>query len=230
MYQVAANNATIIVIGVKVRALVCIPCLLSAEYRCGNLSPKINYNIFASPYCFCNPRPSINCCCRPRECYPCSMSGFLLYKACALGLCNGTPTFLKVHVNLLEPHTMLCTTPTDPSLYLLVIVDICVATYPQYANSTNSNACLGFGYPGQIQPDCYLGHQVSSCDPVSKLSQNIPEPVQYVIYVAVPFDLRCESGTCIPISQMYRYTISIHVLTSHVLLYTDASIYHPISN
>jgi len=188
-----------------------------------------------SNYLACiEPRPSIDCCCRPRECYPCSMSGLLVYKACALGLCNATPTFSKhalVHVNLLEPHTMLCTTPTDPSLYLLVIVDICVATYPQYVNSTNSNARLGFSYAGQIQLDCYPGHQVSSCDPVSMLSQNIPEPVQYVIYaLVVLFDLRCESGTCIPISQMYRYTISMHVLTSHVLLYIDASIYHPISN
>ena len=123
---------------------------------------------------FCNPRPSINCCCRPRECYPCSMSGLLLYEACALGLCNATPTFSKVHVNLLEPRTMLCTTPTNPLLYLLVIADICVATYPQYVNSTNSNACLSFSYPGQIQLDCYPGHRVSSCDPVSMLSQNIP--------------------------------------------------------
>ena len=98
-----------------------------------------------------------------RECYPCSMSGLLLCKARALGLCNATPTFSKhilVPVNLLEPHIALCTTPTDPSLYLLVIADICVVTYPQYANS---NVRLGFSYPG---------HQVirvSSCDLVSML-------------------------------------------------------------
>ena len=107
------------------------------------------------------------------------MSGLLLCKARALGLCNATLTFLKhilVAVNLLEPHTVQCTTPTYPSLYLLVITDICVTTYPQYINSTNLNMRLGFSYPGHIwvksgsNPDCYLSCQiirVSSCYQVS---------------------------------------------------------------
>jgi len=38
-------------------------------------------------------------------------------------------------------------TPANPLPYLLVIVDICIATYPQCVNSTNSNAHLGFSYP-----------------------------------------------------------------------------------
>ena len=105
------------------------------------------------------PRPSIDCCCRPRECYP---WGLLLCKARALDLCKTTPTFLKhvlVSVNLLESHTALYT--TNPLLCLLVIADICIATHPQCTNSINSNVHLGFSYPGQIR--------VSSCDPVSTL-------------------------------------------------------------
>jgi len=92
--------------------------------------------------------------------------GLLLRKSCALNLCKAIPTFSKhflVPVNLLESHTALCTTPTNSSLYLFIITGICIATYVQYANSTNSNACLGFSY---------LGHWViwvSSCGPVSKL-------------------------------------------------------------
>ena len=35
---------------------------------------------------------------------------------------------------------------------------------------------------------------------------NIPEPVQYKIYtLALPFDLRCESGTHIPIYPLITY-------------------------
>jgi len=81
------------------------------------------------------PHPSIDCCSRLQKCYPCSMSGLLLCKAHALDLCT-TPTFSK-HVlgpvNLLGPHTVLYTTLTDPSLYLLVIAGICIATYLKYA-------------------------------------------------------------------------------------------------
>ena len=65
---------------------------------------------------------------------------------------------VKSHSHLLEAcpgayklagfTSALCTTPTDPSLYLLVITGICTVTYLQYANSTNSNVCLGFSYPG----------------------------------------------------------------------------------
>ena len=104
--------------------------------------------------------------------------GLLLHKARTLDLCT-TPTFLNhmlVPVNLLKLHTVLCTTPTDPSLYLLVIVGVCIATYVQYANSTNSNAHQGFSYPGQIRPDCYPSHcviQTSSCNPVSMLGHTI---------------------------------------------------------
>ena len=78
-------------------------------------------------------------------------------KSRALSLSKITPTFSKhvlVPVNLLEPHTALCTTPTDPSLYLLAITSIWVyayvAMYLQYATSTNSNVHQGFSYPGDI--------------------------------------------------------------------------------
>ena len=60
-----------------------------------------------------------------------------------------TPTFSKhvlVPINLLEQHTTLCITPTIPISY----GGICIATYLQYANSTNFNTYLGFSYPGQI--------------------------------------------------------------------------------
>ena len=100
--------------------------------------------------------------------------------------------FRRQHVNLLEPHSTLCTTSTDPSLYLLVIADICIATYPQYVNCTNSNVHLGFSHPGQIQLDCYLGDRVSSYDPISMLSQSIPEPMQYVIRIYSGCTLRSE--------------------------------------
>ena len=79
--------------------------------------------------------------------------GLLLCKAREVDLCT-TPTFSKhvlVPVNLLGPHTMLCTTPTNPSLYLLVITGICIATYLQYTYNTNSNVRLGFSNPGHIQ-------------------------------------------------------------------------------
>jgi len=59
--------------------------------------------------------------------------GLLLCKAHALGLCKATPTFSKhMPVNLLEPHIVLYSTPTNPSLYLLVIAGICIATYLQH--------------------------------------------------------------------------------------------------
>ena len=77
------------------------------------------------------PHPLIDCCCRPRKCYPCNMSASHWITAFALDHCT-TPTFSKyvlVPLNLLEPHTALCTTPTDPSLYLLVITGTCIAMY-----------------------------------------------------------------------------------------------------
>ena len=74
------------------------------------------------------PCLSINCCCRHRECYPCSMSashGITALQSTCISLCKATPTFSKhimVPVILLEPHTALCNTPT-----VLVFADICVA-------------------------------------------------------------------------------------------------------
>ena len=63
---------------------------------------------------------------------------------------------ILVPVNLLEPHTVLCTTPYVPSLHLLLIAGMCMASYLQYANSTNFNSCLSFSSLGHIG--------VSSCD------------------------------------------------------------------
>jgi len=82
--------------------------------------------------------------------------GLLLCKARALDLYT-TPTFSKhvlVPLNLLELHTALWTTPTDPLLYLLVITGICIATHLQYTDSTNSSACLSFSYRGHIRIKC----------------------------------------------------------------------------
>ena len=79
--------------------------------------------------------------------------GLLLCKVRALDLCKATPIFLRhilVPANLLEPHTALCTTPTDSLLYVLVISSICIAMYLQYANSTSSNTHLGFSHPDHI--------------------------------------------------------------------------------
>ena len=113
----------------------------------------------------------IDWCCRPRECYPCSMSGLLLCKACVLGLCKATPTFSKhvlVLVNMLEPLTALYTTPTNLLLYLLVIRDICIATYLQYANRIIWTCTLVLAI--QVWPRLLSESPVSSCDPISILT------------------------------------------------------------
>ena len=111
------------------------------------------------------PRPSIDCCCRLQECNPCRILAShgiaALQSTRALDLCKTPPTFLKhvlVPVNLLEPHTMLCSMGYAAHLPIhLSIAGICIVTYLKYASSTNSNVRLGFSYPGQIR-DCYPGH------------------------------------------------------------------------
>ena len=102
------------------------------------------------------PRPLINCCCRPQECHPCSMSA-LHWIAAKRNTCIRP---VQSHSHLFEAHPGACkltgatystnNTPTNLLLYLLVITGICIATYLQYTTSTNSNGCLGFSYASQI--------------------------------------------------------------------------------
>ena len=71
------------------------------------------------------PHPSINCCCRPQECYPCSMSASHEIAVQSTRI-RPTPIFLKhvlVSVNLLEPPTALYNYAYQ---YLLVITGICI--------------------------------------------------------------------------------------------------------
>jgi len=108
------------------------------------------------------PRLLIDRCCKPRECYPCSLSRLLLYmqNTCIKPLQYHSHLLkhIMVPVNLLESHTVLWTTPTDPSRYLFFIVDICVATVCTHniILAQIQKTCLGFSYIDQIQSNSSL--------------------------------------------------------------------------
>ena len=79
------------------------------------------------------------------------MSGLLLCKARVLDFCKATPTCSKhVLVTVLlsgSTYSAMCHNYQSIDTYVIVIADICIAMYPQYANSTYSYVCLGFSYP-----------------------------------------------------------------------------------
>ena len=102
---------------------------------------------------FIGPCPSIDCGCRLQECYPCRI---LASHVIAVVQSTSIRSF-QSHSHFFEAHpgacklveatysTMqhgICSTPTNLSIYLLVIAGICMATYLKYANSTNSNKHL----------------------------------------------------------------------------------------
>ena len=103
------------------------------------------------------PRSLIDCHCWPQKCYPCStlaLHGNAGVQSECIKPVQSHSHLLKhvlVPANLLDPHTAQYTTPTDPMLYLLVIVDIytCIhSLYLQYATSKNSCMRLSFSHPG----------------------------------------------------------------------------------
>ena len=102
------------------------------------------------------PCPSVDCSCRPQECYPCTMILNFAVKNMCISMHKAIPTFLKhilVPVNLWHQdmlwmaYTLYNTLQYGP---IVVIAGICIATYLQYATSKNSNVCLGFSYLGHI--------------------------------------------------------------------------------
>ena len=108
------------------------------------------------------PHPSIDCCCRFQECYPCRILAShgiaAVQSTCIRPLqsqshlfetCPGAYKLTGATYSAMQ-HGM-CSTPTDPLIYLQVIMGICIATYLKYTNSSNSRVRLGFSYLGHIR-------------------------------------------------------------------------------
>ena len=128
------------------------------------------------------PHPSIDCCCRPEECYPSSMSAshgitvvhskcirplqsnFHLFEACP-GVCKlAGATYSTVHHTYWSIDIPIsCHGYMHSYVYIPTSYNTLTAQILMYAS------VLAIQVKSRSDPDCYLGYRVSSCDPVLML-------------------------------------------------------------
>jgi len=102
------------------------------------------------------PRPTINCYCRPQKCYPCSMSA-----SQGIAAVQNICIRLLLHFHLFKSHPGSCklagaTYSAMRHIYRSIAIPISyhgyicsyIRTFNMLMHSTNSNARLGFSYLG----------------------------------------------------------------------------------